>query len=89
MKIIIPNKETRKEILDKTYACEMSGWEIAAITALAYKFAAGDPAFTLRGYCASVEKEGRKQFPFLNGSSGLFDGNCFSESSEETLLRLP
>lgn len=42
MKILNPNNPTRKDQLDKLYACELSGWEIAAVTALIYKFAAGD-----------------------------------------------
>lgn len=86
MKILNPNNPTRKDQLDKLYACELSGWEIAAVTALIYKFAAGDPGSTLRGYCTSVEHSGRELFPFLGGISHLFNDRSFAGDSKEKLL---
>lgn len=84
MKILNSNSPTRQEQLDKIYACELSGWEIAAITALC-NFKAGGTG--LRKYCDQFSNEGDKLFPFVPEiGEGLFIADYFKERSEKILL---
>jgi len=87
MKIIENTTPSRKDLLNKTYSCELSGWEIAAVTVLCSKFAAGSPTGSMRGDCDTVRYEGEKLFPFLK-LDALFDGAHFSSDSREKILEI-
>ena len=86
MKILNPENPTRKTHLDKLYTCELSGWEIAAVTAVCNRFASGSGKNCLRQHCDSFSNEGDKLFPFLQDAN-LFEGDYLADDSKERLLK--
>jgi len=93
MKILqVESVETRQQLLDKTYTCELSGWELATIALLIGAKSNGNPENTIRGFCDSFYDQARKELPFIkNLNRKVFEeefnsGSYFNSESKHILL---